>query len=169
MTIKLIAGAVFGATLLAATASVAQSAADKRFITKAMEGNLGEVQMGQLADQNGGSQEVKAFGMQLVQDHGADNQKAEQLANQLGVSTPGQTDREHLAAYRKLSKLQGAAFDKAFVRKMVEDHRKDVRDYRAQAKKQGDPTAAYAADSLPVLEKHLRMAEQLERSHMSQR
>lgn len=170
MSLKPLLGAAFAAALLGTVAGAhAQDSQGKKFISEAMEGNLAEVQMGQLADQNGASPAVKQFGQMLVQDHGAANQKAESVAQQLGVTTPGEPNAQHKAEYAKMAKLKGAAFDRAFAKAMVADHEKDLRKYQAEAKRQNDPAAAYAAESVPVLQKHLQAAQQLERTQSSRR
>ena len=59
----------------------------------------------------------------------------------------------------KLSQLIGGDFDRAYMSRMVSDHRKDVREFRkrANAKSQTDATR-FAASTLPVLESHLAAA-----------
>jgi putative membrane protein len=44
--------------------------ADKAFVKKAMEGNMAEVQMGQLALQKSSDDQVKQFAQRMVDDHG---------------------------------------------------------------------------------------------------
>jgi predicted outer membrane protein len=79
------------ATLLGfATAAVSAGRADQKFIEDAIQGNLAEVQMGQLAQQKGQSDEVKSYGEMLVTDHQANNEKAKQVANEIGVSPPNE-------------------------------------------------------------------------------
>src|SRR5258707_15546610 len=46
---------------------------DKMFLRKAAQGGLAEVQLGHLAVQKAGSQEVKDFGQKMVADHTALN------------------------------------------------------------------------------------------------
>src|SRR5918995_3477199 len=59
-------------TLAAAKAQVnpTLSTSDAAFMTTAARGGLAEVQMGQLAQQNGQSAAVKRFGQRMVDDHG---------------------------------------------------------------------------------------------------
>jgi putative membrane protein len=45
---------------------------------------------------------------------------------------------------------------------MVMDHNKDIGEYKADSNKK-DPTASYASDTLPTLQKHLEMAQSLEK------
>jgi putative membrane protein len=64
------------------------SAKDKlseTFLKKAIEGNFAEVSMGDLAQKNGQSDDVKSYGKMLSTDHAAANQKALDAAKGLGM------------------------------------------------------------------------------------
>jgi putative membrane protein len=150
-------------SLAYATTGWAKDPAGKTFITKAIQGNLAEVQMGQLAQEKSQNGDVKAFGQQLVTDHNDANSKATAIANDLGVTAPEEPSKKQKADYEKLSKLSGDAFDKQFAKHMVMDHKKDIGEYKADSKKK-DPTASYASDTLPTLQKHLEMAQSLTKS-----
>ena len=52
---------------------LAQDKASQKFLTEAIEGNFAEVQMGELAQKNGQSAEVKSYGQMLATDHNAAN------------------------------------------------------------------------------------------------
>src|SRR4051794_40796246 len=56
------------------------SAQDRNFATKAAQAGLAEVAAGKLAASNGGSDAVKKFGEQMVQDHGKANDQLKQIA-----------------------------------------------------------------------------------------
>jgi putative membrane protein len=149
---------------LATTArpAIAQDKSSQHFLTKAIEGNFAEVQMGELAEKNGQNAEVKTFGQMLQQDHSAANQKALDAAKKLGVNAPSAPNAKQKADYEKMAKLQGPAFDKAFAQHMVMDHKKDIAEYK-KASTKGDDAGQYAKDSLPVLEKHLQTAQSLQK------
>ena len=150
------------ALMCAAGGARAQGKPDKAaqtFITKAVQGNLAEVSMGQLAQKQGDSAEVKSFGQQLVADHSAANQKATAVAGQLGVKAPSEPSKKQMADHHKLMKLSGAAFDRQFATMMNADHKKAIADYKKAAKMKNDAVAGYATESLPVLEKHLQTAQ----------
>jgi putative membrane protein len=146
-----------------ATPGFAKDPAGKTFITKAIQGNLAEVQMGQLAQEKSQNSDVKAFGQQLVTDHKDANSKATAVANDIGVTAPEEPNKKQKADYDKLSKLSGDAFDKQFAKHMVMDHKKDISEYKADSKKK-DPTASYASDTVATLQKHLEMAQSLTKS-----
>ena len=55
------------------------------FLRKAAEGGFAEVKLGQLAAQKGSSDDVKAFGQKMVDDHAKLNNEMAQLADSMGV------------------------------------------------------------------------------------
>ena len=141
------------------------SPADKQFMTKAAQGGMGEVALGQLAQTHGSSAGVKQFGQRMVTDHSKANAKLMQVAAKQGVTLPAAPGPEEQATKARLSKLSGAAFDKAYVSDMVEDHVKDVADFTKEAKTGKDPAVkTFAATTLPTLKMHLQMARSL-KSH----
>src|SRR5215212_11993556 len=107
---------ILAASLVAAlTGSVSPTSAKEqpgqKFITKAIEGNLAEIQLGQLAQQKGASDGVRNFGQQLVADHSAVNKSATAVAGQMGVTPPSEPGKKHKALYERISKLSGDAFE----------------------------------------------------------
>src|SRR5262249_4672071 len=154
-----------GAVTLAAGAALAQDKAskdDQKFIKTVIQHNYAEVDVGRLAQEKGQSQQVKDFGAKLVQDHGANNEKAKQLASQLGVEAPKSADMSHKAGFLKLKMLSGSAFDKAFTRDMVKDHQADVKEFQHQADRGSSQVSQFARDTLPTLQQHLQMAQEIQ-------
>jgi len=134
------------------------------FLRDAMKGDNGEVRMGRLAERRAASAEVRDYGKMLERDHGAHRQQVAQLARGMGVSVPATAIKPDAArAQAHLQRLRGPAFDRAFVRHMIEDHRKDIAEYEEQARTGRQGTAELAQQTLPVLREHLRTAEQLAR------
>jgi putative membrane protein len=136
------------------------SKADDSFLKQAMQGDMAEVKMGQLAQEKGGSDQVKQFGQTLASDHQENLDKAKSLAQKIGMTPPDSVNAEQKATYNKMSKLSGREFDREFAQHMVQDHKKDISKFEQESKKSGD-VASFAQDTLPVLKKHLETAEQL--------
>ena len=150
------------ATLLAISIANA-SAKDKlseTFLKKAIEGNFAEVSMGDLAQKNGQSDDVKSYGKMLSTDHAAANQKAMDAAKGLGMNPPTGPNAKQKADYDKMSKMSGTAFDKMFATHMVADHQKDIAEYK-KASKIKDAAGEYAAGQIDTLQKHLDTAKSL--------
>lgn len=156
--------AVVPAVVLMLSAGVAVAAPDAQFITKAIEGDNAEIRLGQLAQERGVSQEVRSFGHTLVQDHSRAREQALQVAQRLGVRPTEAIAPEAQAAEERLRGLAGPDFDREFARVMVENHRKDVDEFRQQSRTGQQETRRLAEQTLPVLERHLEKARALEAS-----
>lgn len=136
-------------------------AKDNHFIQNAAQGGVAEVEMGKLAQQNGQSQDVKDFGKRMVDDHTKANDQLKQLASQKGVSIPDGPNAKDKSDIDRLSKLKADAFDKAYMKEMVSDHKKDVAEFQREANSGRDPDVKnWAGQTLPTLQDHLKMAQQ---------
>ena len=152
-----------GAATFLALSMAGAAAKDKgseTFLKKAIEGNFAEVSMGELAQKNGQSEDVKSYGKVLSTDHGAANQKAMDAAKGLGMNPPSGPNAKQKADYDKMLKMSGAAFDKMFATHMVADHQKDIAEYKKAAKNK-DAGGEYAAGQIDTLQKHLEAAKSL--------
>src|SRR6476620_11378444 len=120
-----------------------------------------EVELGRLAAEKGSSAEVKRFAQRMVDDHGKANQQLSTLAQQKNVQVATELTGKAKAEHDRLSKLSGEQFDRAYMQLMVQDHRKDVGEFRKRSTKAKDADVkSFASQTLPTLEDHLKMAEQ---------
>jgi len=139
------------------------SSSDRKFIEKAAQGGMAEVQLGKLATEKASAPEVKQFGQRMVDDHGKANDQLKQLAGQKGVTLPTTMDKSAQKEYDRLSKLSGAEFDREYMKHMVSDHKKDVGDFKKEAGKAKDADLKqFAASTVPTLEEHLNLAKAAE-------
>lgn len=60
-----------------------------------------------------------------------------------------------------LNGLHGDDFDKEFVQYMIDDHQKDISDFQEESRENHGAISALARKQLPALQKHLRMAQAL--------
>lgn len=136
---------------------------DFKFVCAAAQGGMMEVSLGQLAIQKGSDQAVKDFGQRMVTDHSKANDELKQLALKKGATLPTNGDKESEKMLNTLSNLSGPEFDKAYIKDMVKDHKKDVKDFQKESEKGDDADLkSWVTKTLPVLEDHLRMAENTE-------
>jgi putative membrane protein len=156
-------GATVAIPLSSQAADNSVSSGDRKFVEKAAQGGMAEVQLGQLAAQRAQSDEVKQFAQRMVSDHSAANDKLKQLATQKGITVPTDLDSSSRREYDKLQKLSGAKFDREYMSNMVSDHKKDVKEFQSEAKSAKDPDIkSFAASTLPTLQDHLKMAQSAE-------
>jgi len=132
-----------------ASKSSSLSVKDKTFMKKAAKGGMMEVAMGNLAAQNGQSDEVKSFGKRMVSDHSKANDELKSIAAQKGVTLPS-----------KEPALKWSS-DKTYIDMMVKDHEKDLAEFQEEAKTGSDPEVKkFAGDTAKVVQEHLDLAKE---------
>jgi len=137
------------------------SSGDAKFAEHAARDGHAEVDLGRLAERKTQNPAVKALARRLVDDHTKSNQQLMQIAQQEGMQLPAGPGKSESMQREKLQKLNGDAFDKAFVNQIVEDHQKDIKYFRKEQNSLKDAQLkSFAQQTLPVLQKHLEMAEQ---------
>jgi putative membrane protein len=159
----LVSAGLATALVCAAPAAWAQgkNSADQAFLKKAIEANYAEIEMGKLAQQNGASEDVKSFGKMLQDDHSKANDKAMSLAKDMGMTPPTGPNAKQKKTYDSMAKMSGDKFDKAFAKHMVMDHRKDIKEFQDEAKK-NNKASGFASEVLPDLQKHLQTAQKID-------
>ena len=81
---------------------------------------MGEVELGQMAQQRATDPEVKQFAEMMVRDHTKAKNELKQAVKGSGIDEPKQLDKKHQALYDMLSQLNGAAFDREYMAAMVD-------------------------------------------------
>jgi putative membrane protein len=135
---------------------------DSQFAKKTAQGGIAEVKLGQLAQEKGTSDSVKKFGQRMVEDHTKAGDELKRAAAQENITLPDEVSAKDKATYNSLSKLSGAAFDRAYARDMVKDHEEVVADFNKEAN--GGNSAAirnFATQTLPTLQDHLKEAKEM--------
>lgn len=141
------------------------NAADKQFLKMAADGNMMEAHAGQMAEAQASSESVKDFGKTLEQDHTKAYNELAAVADKAGESIPKGINVSHDKPMEQLMHLKGKAFDRSFVRHEIQDHQKTIAAFEREAKQGQNPDLmSYAQQSLPVLQKHLQMAQMLAKS-----
>jgi putative membrane protein len=144
---------------------VGQIMADKMFLRKAAEGGIAEVKLGQLAVQKGSSDEVRAFGQKMVDDHAKLNNDMAEVADSMGVMLPKTMNKEDQAEYDKLKGLSGNDFDTEYLTFMVKDHHQDLHEFRVEAASRTDPALHDAVvNAEGMIHDHTVMVDKLARA-----
>jgi putative membrane protein len=149
------------------TAPTGQDFSDKAFVTKALEGGEAEVQLGQLAEQKSQSNDVKQFGQKMVSDHSQMADKwLKPVAQQLGVSEPKGPSKKDKKEIAKLEGLSGQDFDREYITMMVQDHQKDLKDFKDEAQATQNPNLKQVAQQgSNIISQHLELIEQIAKNH----
>jgi putative membrane protein len=152
------------AALAASPAIVAAQTAtsDAQFIHAAAADNLAEMELGRLAMQRASTDAVKQYGQRIASDHSQAMQELTPIAAKNGVPIPRDLEPTDRALRDRLTSLSGAEFDRTYMNEMVRDHTKAVGDFQREAQTAQDPAVrAFAAKTLPVLQEHLRLAQDI--------
>ncbi len=139
---------------------------DKKFLKEATQGSNFEIKAAHLAMDKSNSEDVKQFAQMMVDDHTKLNEQMAPVAQEAGVTPPTGISAKDQAIYNKLQPLSGNAFDQAYIKTMVKDHKTDLKafkyeaaDGRLQAEKQA------ASQGVSVINMHLQHADDLAKAH----
>jgi len=147
------------------TSVVERIAADKDFLREAAQGSAAEVALGRMAQEKGSSDAVKEFGKRMVDDHSKAGEELRLVAQMAKLDVRSDMPKKAKKAQDKLSKLSGADFDRACAKMMVSDYKEDIKAFEREAHSGAVPAVKdFAAKTLPTLQEHLKLAQQLETS-----
>jgi putative membrane protein len=137
--------------------------ADLIFAHEATLGSMAEVNAGKLAARKAQSQEVKDFANRMVSDHGAAGNRLAALIKSSKLGRAADLDKDHKVMLDQLGKVDGRAFDAAYIRGQVADHQRTAQLYEWIIDNGQDSSlVSYAMETLPVVFRHLEMARALQ-------
>ena len=127
MNVKLLLAALVAAPAVA----LAQATNDAQIAHIVVTANQVDIDAGKLAQKQAKSAEVKAFGKQMVTDHGAVNKQAVALVTKLKVTPEDNPTSRNLRSEgeKNLAHLKGLkamAFDKAYIDREVTYHQQVI-------------------------------------------
>jgi putative membrane protein len=132
---------------------------DMNFVHSASEGGLMEIKLGQLAQNNAGSDDVKKFGKVMIEDHTKTNKELSAFAHGKEIILAGTLNKKLQKKYAQLEKKTGADFDKTYISYMISDHKEDIAAFEKEVEIGKDPEIKnWAANKIPVLKHHLYLA-----------
>jgi putative membrane protein len=139
------------------------NSADQAFIVAAQKGSIQERVLGRMAEEKSQNRRVKDFGRMIARDHNNALQTLDELMHRNDIAEPKNLPEDRSQAVQQMKGLSGEAFDKAFFNVVVEDHQKAIASFRKEAESgQNAALRYYAQNLLPMLEKHLREAQDLQ-------
>lgn len=135
---------------------------DALFVKNALQGGIAEVQLGQLTLQKSSNDQVKQFAQKMIDDHTRLGDQMKPVAQQVGVAVPTEPSKKDKQTMAKLQALSGPAYDQAYIKDMVKDHKKDLSDFQMEASSGQDAAVKDAAtQGSQIISQHLQMAQQL--------
>lgn len=144
------------------------------FLARMHSVNQQEIQMGELARQNGEQDKVKRYGNRLEDDHRYIDQRLLSLAEKMGVdlaSVPEvESDPNKAAEQTQISRISretGASFDSHFLEMMDQSHRQGI-DLLISGRNQlpmDSKARIFAGQIIPILQQHLDVVNHLQEKY----
>ena len=161
----------------------------QQFIDEAASDGMMEVQLAQIVLEKGANQQVKELAQMIKNDHQEANNRLLEIARNNNLTLPDVLLPQHQQKVEHLSNLSSPQLSREYLNMMVEGHQKVIRKFKNAAGMALDNTAGEADDlplpesmyseeidniknvdrmlkewitnTIPVLEKHLELAKQL--------
>jgi putative membrane protein len=151
-----LAAALVFAGLAAAQAADTTSAQDKAFVAMVSQGGMFEVKLGQLAADQGSTQDLRDQGNTEAHDHQLVGDKLKGIAADAGLPFPDALNATFQGQLDTIKAMQGTAFDAAYLRAMEDVHAKDGAAFAKEAKQGSDPKLkAFAAETYRIVLRHI--------------
>jgi putative membrane protein len=135
------------------------------FVTEAATGDLFEIRSSELALKQGDAATQK-FARQMITDHKKTSSELKDLVQtkKIDVTIPDAPNSSQQSMLDKLTKLNGADFDKQYRQDQTSAHKGAVSAFQRYAKSGDNPDLKqWAEKTAPALEHHLQMARELDR------
>lgn len=143
-----------------------QTSRDRDFMKKTLEEGLALAKLGELAQQNSQSDDVKQFAQKTADDHMQLDSQMEPIAKQLGVAPPKDLSHRDKKLIAKLEGLNGPTFDEEYISAMVKVHQDDLKEFNNEAgKTQNLPLRDTVKDNTAVILQHLQALETIAQNH----
>lgn len=148
-----------GSTMSSGTAAVG----DATFVKKAAISDMYEIQASQLAQTKATSADVKTFAGKMVTDHTKTSDQLKSIvSSKSGMTLPTSIDAKHKAMLTKLKGASGSTFDSSYAQQQIQAHQQAVMLFTSESQNGKDADLKkFATDTLPALQQHLSMAQQL--------
>lgn len=136
---------------------------EREWIDDMAHAHIAEVETGKLALEKTQNPQVRQFAQQMIDDHTKGLQELRTLAQKKNVQVPDDTDFAHKAVATALRLLSGDLFDSQYIRQVgVNDHRRTLELVQRVSRESRDQDLrALAGKSAPMIQHHLKMAQQL--------
>jgi putative membrane protein len=154
VVVALAVGAVLGQ-------QASEGQVDQPFVQAAAEGDLYELTSSQLAQQSS-SEAVQTFAQRMIDDHTMTAERLTELAEGIGIPLPTMPGAAQQVMIAQLMQLQGPEFDRAYAQQQVLAHQTALSLFEtAAAAAQDEQLRAFAQETLPALQEHLTMAQEM--------
>lgn len=136
---------------------------DGVFVKKATISDMYEIAAGHMAETKATSADVKTFANRMITDHTKSSDELKSILSKKGhTPAPPPFDPAHKAMLNKLRNASAQDFDALYVQEQIQAHQEAVMLFTSEQQSGTDSDIKnFAAKTLPVIQQHLSMAQQL--------
>jgi putative membrane protein len=137
------------------------------FVEQASVASQAEIQASQQALQGTLADDTRHLARRLNEDHFALLQQLRALSAQLAIVLPDDATLAELASKAQPQPVKGLSADAAFATAQIAAHQQAVRLFSQEAQATDAPAElkAFAEQHLPLMQRHLQMAQRLLKTH----
>lgn len=139
-----------------------QNSTDRNFMRTAADANLAEIETAKMVAQKSTDPAVKDFANRMVTDHTQASQSLASVAEMSNVKLPTEPAANERNQKNELQTLSGAKLDDAYLRDELRGHKEAIAAFENEIKNgQNQEVKNYAIETLPTLQDHIRIAEDI--------
>lgn len=131
------------------------------FVEEASAKGVAEIETSKLALQKSTSPNVKAFAQKMIDDHTKANAELAAIAKAKKLEVSSESELKNKAKAFILKQRDGESFDEAYANNQVMAHKESIALFKEGTDSGDAEINAYAKNTLPKLEHHLQMAQEL--------
>lgn len=131
------------------------------FVEEASAKGYAEIETGKLALEKSQTQEVRDFAQTMITDHGLANKELAVIAQKKNLDIADDTELLNKAKAFILKQRDGQSFDEAYANNQVMAHEQTIELFQKATRMNDAELKAFAQKTLPKLQHHLDMANQL--------
>jgi putative membrane protein len=135
------------------------------FLVSATDARLMDSEEGKLAAARGTTAEIRSYGQLMVQDQQKMLSAIRQLAKRKNISLPDNISEKKADGREELAKQTGKDFDEKFIKMMIIDHKRDVKEFEDALLSDDQDVRAFANDYLPMIRSHLAKIERIKSAY----
>lgn len=145
------------------------NALDADFAMMAAMGGMAEVEWGKLAADKSTNKNVRNYAKKMVKDHTKANKNLMKVASKKNMTLPTTMSAEQMQVMNSLQAASGAEFDRIYVQMSgVDAHQKMAALFQNQVGNGTDTELKeFAAKTLPTVQMHLQMAQEMSGNMMN--
>lgn len=133
---------------------------DTKFAVDAANIGMMEIALGNVAQQNAMSKDVKDFGAMMVKDHTSAGDELKKIADAKHITLPTALSADDLKKIDEMKAMTGKKFDKSYIDMMINGHKKAADEFQDEMKQGSDADLrSFATKTLDVIHAHLDSAQ----------